>query len=76
MYDRFEHSGNYSWGWIGMAITMTVIIIGIVLVVHYLLKSSLDDHKKDSATEVLKTRYAKGEIDKKEFDQKYKDLKR
>ena len=54
---------------------MTVIIIGIVLVVHYLSKSSLDDHKKDSAVGVLKTRYAKGEIDKKEFDQKYEDLK-
>ena len=55
-----------------------LIITGVVLLIIWLVRktsaSGSAEIKKDSAIEILKTRYARGEISKKEYDEMKKDL--
>jgi len=73
----FYHGGFGFW-WlmpIGMIIFWGLIIWGIVALVrsnrhgHHMMTSS-----SDSALEILKTRYAKGEISKEEYEEKKKTI--
>ena len=55
------------WFWI------LFLVVIVLLVVNLAAKKEQNPQSK-SAIEILKERYAKGEIDKEEFDQKRKDL--
>jgi putative membrane protein len=65
-----------AWGF-GMMFMMVLfwglIIVGIVLLIRWLLGQSRDN-RADSALEILRQRYARGEINKEEFEAKRKDL--
>lgn len=77
------------WGGFGMGWIFMLIFWGIVIwVIIFLIKGSHGkghmcghDHehegheKENTPLEILKERYAKGEIDKKEFEEIKKDLK-
>ena len=71
--------GSYGFGWfmpVGMIIFWGLIIWGIVTLVRYIISSSGNSatiHSR-SAIEILKNRYAHGEISKEEFEEKKKDL--
>lgn len=62
------------FGWIFMLFFWVIIIAGIILAIQWLIKESKPKESPNTALNILKERYAKGEIGKKEFDQKYKDL--
>ncbi len=67
--------GGFGFGWIFMIIFWILIILGVVALVRYFggtKQTSMDRAK--TPLDILKERYAKGEIDKKEFEDKKKDL--
>ena len=67
-----------SWGWSGMILMFVwwiIIVAAIVLAVRWLAMASGGKRYGNNAVEILKERYAKGEIDKKEFEEKLKELK-
>ncbi|MDH3695430.1 MAG: SHOCT domain-containing protein [Gammaproteobacteria bacterium] len=73
--------GNMHWGWIGfgalhMVLFWGFIILAIVVLVKML--SGTDDsiHRSSipSSIEILNSRYARGEIERDEFEQKKNDL--
>ncbi len=72
--------GGFGWWWlmpIFFIIFWGLVIWGIVALVRGMSGSRGSDSgssRPDSALEVLKKRYARGEIDKKEYEEKKKDL--
>lgn len=75
--------GPMGWGmmaWFGpimMIIFWAAIIIAVVLAIRWLLRAgthAASGAHKDSALDILKERYARGEIDREEFEQKRRDL--
>ena len=70
---------GYGMGWFGtifMAVFWIALIVGIVLLIRWLWVSAGKGKPEtgDSPLEILKRRYARGEINKEEFEQKKKDL--
>ena len=49
-------------------------VVIIYFLVYFIRSNKTDNTNNNKALDVLKERYAKGEIDKKEFEEKKKDL--
>ena len=77
---NYLYDGNmFGWG-LGGGIMMIIVWAAMILFIVWIVKevggrsgSDKPRHGK-SALEILEERYAKGEIDKKEFEEKRKDL--
>ena len=73
------HNGFMNGGWGGAVfqiLFLVIIIIAVVWAIKYFSgqRQIGSTPSGDSALEILKRRYANGEIDKEEFEQKKKDL--
>lgn len=75
------YGGGYGMGFFGiliMAAFWIAVIAGIIFLVRWLAVSSRTGAQEpkagDSAREILKRRYARGEINREEFEEKKKDL--
>lgn len=75
--------GMFGWGFGGlglffMLVFWAAIIVGIVLGVRWLVQqgrpAGVAGAGSDSALDILKKRYAQGEIDREEFEAKRRDL--
>lgn len=62
--------GGFMW------VFWIAVIVGLLFLIKWIVQQGKSDDRKyrESALEILKKRYAKGEIDKGEFEQKKKDL--
>lgn len=75
--DMMGWGGGLGWGWFGivhMVLWWFLIILGIVVLAKWLFggggRSAIDDR----ALVILRERYARGEIDKEEFEKRKRDL--
>jgi putative membrane protein len=72
------YGGWGSWmGWLGpvfMVAVWALIITGGVFLIRFLVRQAQGRHREDSALEILKRRYAQGEISKEKFEEKRSDL--
>jgi len=67
--------GTHGWGMVWWWIIAIGIVAAIVwIVTKRLNKSSTNQGMSKSALEILKERYARGEIDKQEFEERKRDL--
>jgi putative membrane protein len=70
--------GMGGFGSIIMLVFWIAVIVGIIFLVRWLVvsmgSSGRSARSEDSALEILKRRYARGEINKEEFQEKKKDL--
>ena len=76
-YGHHMNMGGFGFfgGGIFMLLFWFLVIFGIVYLVKYTVDSGKREEKgRDRAVEILKERYAKGEITKEEFEQKKKEL--
>jgi putative membrane protein len=78
MYEWHWEMHPMWWGWgIGMMAMMflfwALVIVGLVVGIRWLLGQGKAT-RSDSALEILRQRYARGEINKEEFESKKKDL--
>ena len=74
MWDGF---GGMGWGWIGlgmvhMLLFWVLVILGIVVLVRWLASGPPEERQRP--LEILKARYAKGEITKEQFEQMKRDI--
>ncbi len=70
--------GGWGMGWVFMIIFGVLIVVALIFLIRYLAGLSRSrastDKPNDSALEILRQRYAKGEIKKDEFEEKKRDL--
>ncbi|AHB40280.1 MAG: hypothetical protein ACD_22C00049G0002 [uncultured bacterium] len=78
MYGFYNMMDWGIFGWVFMLLFWILLIIGGIEVVRVIFRSERDNRndgpKSKTPLEILKERYAKGEIDKNEFEEKKKDL--
>lgn len=75
-YWDYGNGGNDPAGLFYMLFMLLLIFIGAIITVHYIRRDFNGKPGEDEAIALLKKRYANGDIDKKEFEEKRKDLKK
>ena len=81
MWDSFHHMNGYGWGMGGFGVLLMVVVwVGVIVGAVFLIRLAVGNRsagpESRSALEILEERYARGEIDREEFEQKRTDLRR
>lgn len=74
------HWGDYGWGmgfgWLFMIIFWALVILGVVYAVQAVMRGSMGRRQNETPLDILKRRYAKGEITREEFARMKDDLEK
>ncbi|NIP43619.1 MAG: hypothetical protein GWO41_13665 [candidate division Zixibacteria bacterium] len=65
---------HMAYGGLWMIIFWILVVIGIVFLIKYTVDRTSSRSEEPSAMDVLKRRYASGEISKEEYEEKKKEL--
>lgn len=71
---NFGFPGFGFFGWLLMLLWWGLIIVALIALIKWVLDQKNPKEGQSSAIEILKKRYAKGEITKNEFEKIKKDL--
>jgi putative membrane protein len=71
---HWDYGWGMGFGWIFMILFWALVILGIVFLIKLIFGGTKMEKKEETALDVLKKRYARGEISKDEFEEKKKDL--
>ena len=70
--------GNYGWGmgfgWLFMVVFWALVILNVFYLVQMTIKGGKRTEQQETPLEILKKRYARGEITKEEFERMKDDL--
>lgn len=70
--------GNHGWGmgfgWFFMVAFWILVVLGIIYLIKVIAGDAKKGGREETALDILKKRYARGEINKEEFEEKKKDL--
>ena len=72
MMDGFGHGWGMGWGWIIGVIVLVVVIWVFIRAMNQTGKP--DEPVKKSPLDILKDRYARGDISREEFEEKKRDI--
>ena len=70
--------GGHWMGWIGpafMGLVWIAIIVGMVFFIIHIVRENRGRRGGDAALQILRERYARGEISKEEFQEKMRELR-
>ena len=75
MMDDFGHFGwGMGFGWVFMLLFWGLILLGLAALVKWLWSANTGGAQPKSALEILQERYARGEIDREEYERIKRDL--
>lgn len=77
MYDMMNYYGYTPFGWYGFCFEIlwwVIVIVGIILLVWWIAPSRRTRWAEKSPLDIVGERYARGEINKEEFEEKMKTL--
>ncbi len=69
---------GHPFGWFGvilMSIFAIAVLVGAILLIRWAVVSSREPEREDAAMEILRRRFANGEISKEEFEEKSRILR-
>lgn len=77
MMGDYGMAGGFGFGGIFMILWWVLVIVGIVVLVKWITSTSNSGRRRDDdgkALDILRERYARGEIDEQEFQKRKRDL--
>jgi putative membrane protein len=74
MHDFGFGFGMFPFGWIFMLFYWGVVILGIVVLVRWLMGRPFPGGSRETPLDILKRRYANGEIDEEQFEKMKQNL--
>lgn len=72
---HWDYGWGMGFGWVFMVLFWVLVVLGIAYFIRVVTTGAKKETGGDTALDILKKRYAKGEITKEEFEKIKNDLK-